>query len=73
LAKGIRAKLSAAADYIEAAGPVVRVARDAPVRLYTADDRLPLSPADPDRVAELAAAYGVASPVGRLQKALDAL
>ena len=73
LAKGIRAKLLAAGDYIEAAGPVVRVARDAPVGLYTAGDRLPLSPADPKRVAELAAAYGVGSSVARLQKALDAL
>ena len=73
LAKGIRAKLLAAGDYIEAAGPVVRVARDAPVRLYTADDRLPLSPADPKRVVDLATAHGVGSPVARLQKALDAL
>jgi 5'-3' exonuclease len=73
LPKAIRAKLLAAGDYIERAGPVVRVARDAPVRLYTDDDRLPLLPADPNRVAELAAAYGVGSSVGRLQKALDAL
>ena len=73
LAKGTRAKLLAAGDYIEAAAPVVRVAREAPVRLYTAGDRLPLSPADPKRVAELAAAYGVGSSVARLQKALDAL
>jgi 5'-3' exonuclease len=73
LAKGIRTKLLVADDYIEAAGPVVRVACDAPVGLYTADDRLPLSPADPKRVAELAAAYGVGSPVARLQKALDTL
>jgi 5'-3' exonuclease len=73
LAKGTRAKLLTAGDYIEAAGPVVRVAREAPVRLYTAGDRLPLSPADPKRVAELAAAYGVGSSVARLQKALDAL
>jgi len=73
LAKGIRNKLLAADDYIEAAGPVVRVARDAPVGLYTAGDRLPLSPADPKRVAELSAAYGVGSPIARLQKALDKL
>lgn len=73
LAKGLRAKLATAGDYIEAAGPVVRVARDAPVRLYTDDDRLPLSPVDPKRVAELAQAYGVVSSVARLQKALDAL
>ncbi len=73
LAKGIRAKLMAAGGYIEAARPVVRVARDAPVQFYTETDRLPLSPADPARVAELAKAYGVDSPVARLQKALDAL
>lgn len=73
LSKGIRSKLLAAGDYIEAAGPVVRVVRDAPVQRYTADDRLPLSPADPKRVAELAAAYGVGSPVARLQKSLDTL
>lgn len=72
VAKGIRAKLLAAADYISVAERVVRVACDAPVRLYTADDRLPLSPADPKRVAELAKAYGVGSSVARLQKALDA-
>ena len=73
LAKGTRAKLLAAGDYIAAAVPVVRVARDAPVQLYTADDRLPLTPADPKRVADLAAMYGVGSSVARLQKALDAL
>ena len=73
LAKGIRARLLAADDYIEAAGPVVRVTRDAPVQLYTPDDRLPLHAADPARVADLAQRYGVTSPVARLQKALDAL
>ena len=73
LAKGIRARLLAADDYIEAAGPVVRVTRDAPVQLYTPDDRLPLHAADPARVADLAQGYGVTSPVARLQKALDAL
>ena len=73
LAKAFRAKLLAATDYIEAAGPVVRVARDAPVQFSTADDRLPLAAADPARVAELASRYGVGSSIGRLQKALDAL
>ncbi len=59
LPKAFRAKLLAATDYIEAAGPVVRVARDAPV-----DDSTPAmtgcrcSAADPARVAELAKAYG---------------
>ena len=73
LPKAFRARILAATDYIEAAGPVVRVARDAPVRMFTADDRLPLHAADPARVAELAATYGLASPVARLQKALDGL
>jgi 5'-3' exonuclease len=73
LPKAFRAKLLAATDYIEAAGPVVRVARDAPVRLYTDDDSLPLLAADPERVAQLAERYGVSSSIARLQKALDIL
>lgn len=73
LAKAFRAKLLAATDYIEAAVPVVEVARDAPVQLSTDDDRLPLAAVDPGRVAELAGRYGVGSSIGRLQKALDAL
>lgn len=71
--KGVRTKLKAAADYIEAAGPVVRVATDAPVTLSTESDTLPLSAKDPKRVAELATTLGVGSSIGRLQKALDAL
>ena len=73
LPKAFRAKVLAATEYIEAAKPVVRVARDAPVQLFTADDTLPLHAADPARVAELAERYGLASSVARLQKALDAL
>jgi 5'-3' exonuclease len=73
LAKGVRAKLRAAADYIEAAGPVVQVATDAPVEFSTATDALPLVAVDPPRVAELATQLGVGSSVARLQKALDAL
>jgi 5'-3' exonuclease len=73
LAKGVRAKLRAATDYIEVAGPVVRVATDAPVTLSTATDALPLVAADPARVAELATRLGVGSSIARLQKALDAL
>lgn len=73
LPKAFRAKLLAASDYIEAAGPVVRVARDAPVEIYTGDDRLPRGAADPALVAELAKTYGLTSPIARLQKALDAL
>jgi 5'-3' exonuclease len=73
MAKGIRAKLRSSADYIEAAGSVVRVATDAPVTLSTPTDKLPLHAADPARTADLATQYGVGSSIGRLQKALDAL
>ena len=51
LPKAFRNRLHTAADYIAAADRVVRVARDAPVELATADDRLPVQAADPDRVA----------------------
>ncbi|WP_197379671.1 5'-3' exonuclease [Mycolicibacterium mengxianglii] len=71
--KGVRAKLKAASDYLEVAGRVVRVATDATVTLSTDTDTLPLSAADPHRVAELAQAYGVGSSIGRLQHALDGL
>ena len=73
VAKGIRAKLDSAADYLAVAGTVVRVASDAPVMLSTGTDVLPLAAADPARVARLATAYGVGSSIARLQKALDAL
>ncbi len=73
VAKGVRAKLNAASEYLAAAEPVVRVATDAPVTLSEATDALPLAAKDPKRVVELAAAYGVGSSIGRLQKALDAL
>src|ERR1700741_1503816 len=73
MAKGLRAKLLAATDYIEAAGQVVRVATDAPVKLSTPTDELPLAAAHPKRTAKLATGLGVGSSIGRLQKALDAL
>ncbi|MBI3212324.1 MAG: 5'-3' exonuclease [Mycobacterium sp.] len=73
VSKGIRSKLATASDYLDAAGPVVRVATDAPVTLSTATDVLPLAADDPKRVAALATEYGVTSSIGRLQKALDAL
>jgi 5'-3' exonuclease len=73
LPRAFRAKILAATDYIEAAKPVVRVARDAPVHLFTGDDRLPTHAAEPERVAELAQRYGVSSSIARLQKALDAV
>ena len=73
MARGLRAKLLAATDYIEAAGAVVRVATDAPVTLSTSTDELPLVAADPKRTAKLASELGVGSPIARLQKALDSL
>lgn len=71
--KGIRVKLQAAADYIEAAGPVVRVATDAPVTLSRPSDAVPPAAVDGARTAELAERLGVGSPIGRLAKALTAL
>src|ERR1700756_2723600 len=73
IAKGLRAKLLGATDYIEAAGPVVQVARDAPVTLSTPTDALPLVAAHPKHTAKLASELGVGSPIARLQKALDSL
>ncbi|MBL1073833.1 5'-3' exonuclease [Nocardia sp. 2] len=69
LAKGVRAKLVAADDYLKAAAPVVRVVQDAEVELSGAD-LLPYTPADPERLQALAVAYNAESPVKRLVTAL---
>jgi 5'-3' exonuclease len=69
LAKGMRAKLAAADDYLKAAAPVVRVVRDAEVAL-SGPDRLPDTPADPARLHALAVTYNAESPVKRLITAL---
>ena len=71
--KAYRAKLLKAADYIEAAAPVVRVATDADLDWSTKSDALPLAAEHPRKVAKLAETYGVTSSIGRLQKALDGL
>ena len=73
MSKAYRTKLLAATDYIEAAGPVVKVATDADVSFSTKSDDLPLSADHPRKVAKLAEQYGVTSSIGRLQKALDGL
>ena len=73
MSKAYRTKLLAATDYIEAAGPVVKVATDASVTLSTKTDALPLAAEHPRKVAQLAETYGVTSSIGRLQKALDGL
>ncbi|WP_017935389.1 5'-3' exonuclease [Nocardioides sp. Iso805N] len=68
---GLRAKLLAAEDYLEVAPTVVAVARD--VDLDRAGTALPHAPADPERLAELAERFNLASPVDRLTKVLAAL
>lgn len=73
MSKAHRNKLLAATDYIEKAGPVVRVATDADIDWSTDDDTLPLAARHPRKVAELAERYGVSSSIGRLQAALDQL
>ncbi|WP_144206043.1 5'-3' exonuclease [Mycobacterium tilburgii] len=73
MAKGLRAKLLGATDYIEAADRVVRVTTDAPITFSTESDQLPLSAADPRRTTTLATEFGVGSSIARLQKALDSL
>ncbi|WP_143320611.1 5'-3' exonuclease, partial [Cellulomonas iranensis] len=63
-----RTRLTDAADYLAVAPRVVTVAPDAPVE--DADDRLPVAPADPDALVELAQRWGVASSVRRVVDAL---
>ncbi|OZC89231.1 flap endonuclease [Rhodococcus sp. 06-418-1B] len=70
MAQGVRAKLAAAADYLDAALPVVRVVRDADVVL-SRSDVIPAVPADADKLAELAARLGIENAVGRLTAALS--
>ena len=73
MSKAHRNKLLAATDYIEKAGPVVRVATDADIDWSTDGDTLPLAARHPRKVADLAERYGVSSSIGRLQAALDQL
>jgi 5'-3' exonuclease len=73
MSKAYRSKLLAATDYIERAGPVVRVASDAELDWSTPSDVLPLAAEHPRKVVKLAEQYGVTSSIGRLQKALDEL
>jgi hypothetical protein len=67
---GSRAKLVAARDYLEAALPVVRVADDAP--LPPVNGHLPVTPADPRRLAELDQRWDLGSSLGRMSAALAA-
>ncbi|HEY0217241.1 MAG TPA: 5'-3' exonuclease [Cellulomonas sp.] len=72
-----RRRLTEAADYLEVAPAVVRVAPDAPVELAgtpgAADPaafRLPHEPADPEALVDLAARWGLESSVRRVLAAL---
>lgn len=71
MAQGVRAKLSAASDYLDAALPVVRVVRDADVEL-SRSDTIPASPADSNELARLATELGIVNAVDRLVAALAA-
>lgn len=64
-----RAKIKAAADYLAVAPQVVAVARDLP--LDRSDLPLPRGPRDADRVAALAAQWGLESPAERLTGVLS--
>jgi len=65
---GSRAKLVAARAYLEAAIPVVAVARDAP--LPEADGELPVRPPDPAALAALDERWDLSGSLGRLMSAL---
>lgn len=63
-----RANLEAAADYLDVAPTVVRVARDAPVD--DVDPALPTRVADVRLLSELASTYGVTNPLNRVLSAI---
>ena len=65
---GSRAKLVAARKYLEAALPVVEVAKDAPVP--DADGSLPARPPDPAALAALDARWDLGGSLGRMMSAL---
>lgn len=69
MAQGVRAKLAAAAGYLDAALPVVRVVTDAEVDL-SRSDVIPAVPADAERLGELAEELGIKGAVDRLVAAL---
>lgn len=64
------ATITTVREYVEAAGPVVRVAADAP--LGDLDTALPETPAHPHRLTTLATRWGLDSPCARLVAALTA-
>ncbi|MBJ7322396.1 5'-3' exonuclease [Rhodococcus fascians] len=71
MAKGIRAKLANASDYLDAALPVVRVVTDADVVLSRSDE-IPAEPADLEALDTLAETLGIRNAVDRLVSAMAA-
>jgi 5'-3' exonuclease len=67
-APGLRTKLAAASEYLDAALPVCRVALD--VKLPDFDPALPSSPKDPDALLALAERWNLAGSARRLVDAL---
>ncbi len=65
---GSRAKLVAARDYLSAAPAVARVRTDVPLPDY--DATVPVEPADPGRLVELAERWNLDAPLNRLLSAL---
>jgi len=65
----LRGKIMASLDYLAVAPKVVAVAQDVPIP-DGFDDKLPLSPADPDRVDALAEKWGIETSVRRVTDAL---
>ena len=71
MASGPRAKLTAARAYLMAAPRVVRVVRDAPVRLSPdGDGTVPAEPVDPAALIDLVTRWGIGGPVKRLTDVL---
>lgn len=69
LAKGPRAKVNAALDYLGVAPTVVAVARD--IDLDRSATALPSAPADPDRLDALVEKWGLETPANRLLGVLE--
>ena len=70
LAAGPRGKIGQAGDYLAVAPKVVAVARDLDLGSY--DATLPHPPADPERLVELSAPWGLDSPLARRVDAVTA-
>ncbi|MBT0568123.1 5'-3' exonuclease [Williamsia sp. CHRR-6] len=66
----IRAAISGAVDYLQAARTVVFVRTDAPVEFDRVDDVMPTAPADPDALRALGNELGIGSSLNRLATAL---